>query len=760
VVDAIVFRPLPFRDPGRLVEIADGAIHNQASLVIARDFSRVADYASCGDPAEANLTGHGQPARVVVSSVSGNLFDVLGVSPLRGRSFSRDDEKPGRDTVALISYTLWRDRFNSDASILGRTVRLDDTVRTIVGVMPVSFRFPSPSVQLWTPAVFDSRDTGTYWWAYTLTLVGRLHSGTTLPAAQSELRQLVPLIRGAFPWKMWPDWGVQSRVVALQEALTEGARRRLLLLLGSVLAVLVIACTNLASLMLARGVARRREIATRTSLGAGRWRILRQLFTEGLVLAALGAAAGVLLAFAAQALLLRAVPSDAPQINPIAINARVLWFAAVAAVATAFAFSAGPALLLLKNSLHGTVHAAERVTASGTSSVLAIVEIALAVVLVCGAALMGRSLWVLSGMSTGFRSDHLLTAQISPNESTCRSFRGCNQFYAEALALMRAMPGVELASAANVLPLAGQFSAFSAELQGHPQQPGHSSPMLWMTSATPDYLRAMGIPILRGRGFSNLDTATAEPVILVSAATAAKWWPGQDAIGMHIRPSWVKSWRKVIGVVPDIRALAAGQWFGPMEGQVYIPYAQPLNGDPDPVMSLVLRVTGDPLMYSQEVHRRVAALAPDVPVTNIRTMDELVAASLATPRSMLWLLLSFAVLALTLGVAGIYSVVSWNVSRRVPEIGIRMALGATPAAVTRMVLRQTLVIAVAGVAAGTAGAFMCSRLVTSMVYGVNPRDPAIYIFAAGILFATGLLAGYVPARRAARIDPVSVLRCD
>ncbi|HZU24722.1 MAG TPA: ABC transporter permease [Bryobacteraceae bacterium] len=760
VVDAILFRSLPFRDPGRLVEITGGSLHNQASLVMIRDASRLADYASYGDATEANLTGQGEPARIPVSSISGNLLDVLGVMPQRGRSFHRDEEMPGRGNAIILSHALWQERFAGDPGIIGRTIHIDDVVRTVVGVMPADFRFPTAETQAWIPATVDPRNDGYYWWAFSLSLVGRLHAGATPAAARAELKQVIPRIRDAFPWKMWPDWAADSNVVPLQESLTAGTRRRLLILFGSVLLVLLIACCNLATLMLSRGLARQREIATRTALGAGRWRILRQLFTEGLLLSFMGALIGIALAFAVQSILTRVLPANTPRVNEIAINARVLLFTAVAAVLSTVVFSIAPAVLLTRSSLHHSIHSAARVTGGRTSSALVTVEIALAVVLVCAAALMGRSLWTMSGIATGIRADHLLTARISPNGSTCHAFGSCVGFYADLLNRTRTLPGVQTAAAANTLPLATAYSAFAAELENHPLLPGHEADMLWVTSITPDYLAAMGIPILRGRGFTDLDAAGSEQVILVSASTAARWWPGQDPIGKHIRATWLKKSRRVIGVVPDIQATPIGQRYGPIQGQTWIPYAQPIDGAPAPEMTVVLRTTRDPLTYAAELRRQVRALSADVPITDVQTMEEVVRGSLATPRSTLWLLFSFAALALALGVAGIYGVVSWNVSRRVPEIGVRIAMGATPAAVCRMVLSQTVRMACVGIVIGIGGALAASRLLHSLLFGVSPHDPLTYVAGAAILFGTGLLAGYMPSRRAARIDPVSALRFD
>ncbi|HLJ48176.1 MAG TPA: ABC transporter permease [Bryobacteraceae bacterium] len=758
IVDGVVLRPMPFTAPARLVAVDGTSLSNEASFDILRRGSKLVEYSTYSNLTQVNLTGEGTPARLSACPVGGNFFNVLDARPFLGRTFRPNEDSPGRNRLAILSYGLWQTRFHGDPSVVGRSVHLGESIREVVGVMPPDFRFPSAEAQLWIPLNIDPIQDGDYWWGFGLTIIGRLHPGADRSQAQAELLTFIPRIRAGFPWKMWPDWGAGTTLATLQDYIAAGVRKRFLIVLGSVGLVMLIACANVANLLLSRAVNRHKEIAMRTVLGASRTRVIRQLLTESLTLALIGGFLGLGLAFGGVVLLKSLLPADTPRLADAAINLRVLAFTGALCVLTGLLFGVVPALTSSRTESQAW-RSGDRSIGGGTrrrlSATLVTFEVAIAIVVVIGAGLLAKSLWLLIHVDPGFRTGHLLTARVTPNESLCKDPARCTAFYNELLSRLHALPGVEDASAAAVLPLDNQISGFAAEFEGHPVLPGHPAPTVFANTITPGYLQTMGIPLLSGRAFTDQDTATTLPVALISAATAQRWWPGQNPIGKHLKRVWLKEWITIIGVTGDVKEMSLGRPSGfTPEGDVYFPYAQDLRAG----MSLAIRTAVPPLQFSSPLQSMISAMQPDVPVTKIRTMDEIVSSSLLTPRSTLWLLGTFAMLAVLLGAVGLYGVISYDVTRRTREIGIRLALGARPRDVRWSVLGRTLALTAIGLIIGLSAAAGSVRVMRSLLYGVSTSDPSTFIVSAAFLLAIAGIAGYLPARRAARVDPVTALR--
>ena len=762
VVNAVLLKSLPFPKPSRLIRVWGDVVRQQASLVALRDGSRTTEYGAYSENTEFNFTGHGEPKRLVGSVVTANLFSVLRQNPLLGRDFRGGEDGPGSDGVVILSYSFWQNQFRGDPSVLGHLITLDEIDRRVVGVMPPRFQFPSAHTEIWLPTRIDPRNVGMYWWTYNLNIVGRLRPGFTLAQAQAELRTFIPRIRDSFSWKMWPDWGQKARLVDFQETLVGNVRTRLLILLAAVGLVLLIACANVANLLLARSTARQKEIAVRSALGASRARVLRQLLTESLLLAVVGAGAGLAFAFIVSTVFWHILPTDLAQLGGQSIDLRVLVFTGLLALGTSIGFGMFPALRSLKTDLQDGLKSEDRGTSGARShlhisNALVAFEFAVGVVVVIGAGLLARSFWELINVNPGFQSNRRLTALVTPNPSLCKTSARCIAFYQELLSRTRSLPGVQNVAAVNPLPLSGDIGGGAMELEGHPVLLGHSAPTLWVSTATPDYFSTMGISILSGRGFLDSDHDGTELVALVTASTAKHWWPGENPIGKHLRYVSEKPFRKVVGVVSDTRdAALAGNpdW---VEGHFYFPYAQS-GVNVSPRMNLVLKTAGDPLALIQPFRRVVSQIRQDVPVTETRTLDEVISESVNTPRSTMWLLFSFATLATVLSSVGIYAIVAYTVAQRTREIGIRMALGAQAQDILQGILARSLVITSTGLAVGVGAAYASTRLLRTLLFQVTSHDLVTFIAMPTLLLILALVATYIPARRATKISPVLALR--
>ncbi|HET6763190.1 MAG TPA: ABC transporter permease [Longimicrobiaceae bacterium] len=759
VVNAVLLRPLPFPDPGRLVSVWPQKALGRGAFQQFRDGGRgTARVAGFSDATGFGVAGGGEPERVEGAWVSGDLMGTLGVAAARGRAFTPADESPGAAPVVLLSDGLWRQRYGADPGIVGRRVVVEGIPRTVAGVMPPDFRFPSRQVRMWLPVRMDASDPAEFWGGEpALHMVGRLAPGVTPGAADAAVRALAPRVAAAAPWPLPATWSEGAGAAPLRTLLLGDVATPLLLLLGAVGLVLLIACGNVANLLLARNAARTREIATRAALGAPRARLVRQLATESLLLYLAGGAAGLLLALAAGPVLMAALPADTPRAAEIGVDGRVLAFTLALTLATGLAFGVLPALRASRADLQSSLKEGSKATAGAgnrrVSALLAAGEVALAVTLAIGAGLLVRSLAGLLRVDTGFQAERVVTARVSPPAAAYGDDGRVLGFYNAVLEGVGHVPGVQSAALVHRIPLGGEASALPLQVEGQPVVPGAAAPTAGEWRVTPEYLGVMGVPLLRGRAFTAADRDGAPAVALVNRAMARRFWPGADPVGKRIRPVWWREWVTVVGVVGDVKE---DDLTGDAPLQVYRPFAQ----GPVAEMHLVVRTRADPAALAPALRRAVAGVDPAVPVSEVRTMAQVVVSSLARPRFTVLLLSVFAALAVLLGGIGIYGVIAQGVSQRVQEFGIRMALGATPAAVLGGVLRQGLRLAVAGVLAGVVAAALATRLFVRLLYGVGPLDPLTFVLAAAFMVAVALVAAYFPARRATRVDPVLALRAE
>jgi predicted permease len=770
LVNGVLLRPLPFASPDRLVAATN--YYPKGPFALMRDRSRTMEFAANSDATELNLTSIDTPVRLSGSSVSANWFSVLGSTAELGRTFRDGEDQPGKDTVVILSHSLWQHRFGADPNIVGRSIQLEGENRLVVGVMKPEFRFPAPKTELWVPLRLEPRDIGDYWGSSYMPVIARLRPGASLEQARQELAALRGQILAAYAWRMPDDSFLKSSVVPMHEALVGDVRPKLIILLGAVGLLLLIACANVANLLLARATTREKEIALRTALGAGRWRIVGQLITESLLLSVLGAALGLSLAFYGLSALKATLPADTPRLADVAVDSRVLIFTALLAAFTGLLFGAMPAAGASRVDLTKALKTgAEKGGASkthGLSRGLIIGEVAIAAVLVIGAGLLVKSLWNLSNTNPGFHKDLILTARITPNESFCAAQGRCQSFYRDLLDRVRALPGVIDAAAVNGLPLSGAWETIPADIEAYTVAPGAHVPMLMERIVTPNYLRIMQIPLLQGRAFTEADSAPgSQRVVLLSKSTVERYWPGQDAIGKHFKPRWLKDWWTVVGVVGDVREDSLKRnvpdW---IDGEMYTPFGPHAIAGRGPEatpteMTLLLHTSdAEHFRIGGELQSLVAELNRDVPVSQVETLSGWVSGAVAGPRSTASIFSLFASVALALGAVGIYGVISYSVAQRTREIGIRMALGARRQEVLLLILRQSAVLAFAGIAIGLISAVFLTRLMATLLYGVGTTDPATYFGVAILLAAVALTATYLPARRAMRVDPVVALRHD
>ena len=769
LVDGILLRPLPFAAPQNLVSVTgtDGTFP-KGGFVAMREQVQSLDTAAYFEGHEFNLSGRGDPVRLSGVLVSAEFFSVLGARPEIGHAFYPGDDLAGRDNYVILSHSLWQQRFGGDPSILGRSIDLEGVNREVVGVMPAEFAFPSVRTQIWLPLHNDPRDTVAYWAGDFMPVIGRLRPGSTIAQARAEIRLFQSRVRKLFPWPMPADWNADVSVVELRNGMVADVRGRLLLLLGAVGLILLIACVNVANLALSRAATREKEIAVRTAMGAERSRVVRQLLTESVLLALLGGLLGIVLATEGLQLLKAALPADTPRLADAHIDWRVLMFTGGLAIFTGLLFGLAPALHSSRAALAQSLNAATRGAGISISNrlrgALAIAEVAFAVLLVIAAGLLIRSFVALSHVDPGFRAARVLTARVTPNEEFCSDPARCISFYRELLGRMNAAPGVNSAAVVNTLPLGGRVAKRSLEIENETVPPGEAMPLFWMDVVTPDYLRVMKISVVAGRGFDSADDSGNPPVALVTAATAKRFWPGRSPIGSHVRLSGDQDWRTIVGIVSDVRAYdlqkTVPDW---INGTIYFPYATnaTLEGGRVPSdMTLVIQTSLEESRLQNALRGTIAGLNPEVPASEVKTMRAVVSESVSTPASTTVLFVAFAALALVLGLIGIYGVLSFLVSRRTREIGIRLALGAQRRDVLWLVMKEGAKFSLIGISLGLASALGIARLLASQLYGVSPADPVTFLAAAVLMTTVTLLACYIPTRRAMQVDPLVALRND
>jgi predicted permease len=766
LVDGILLLPLPYSKPDQLISVTGS--YPAGAVVAMREQLHTMDVGAYAEGHDFNLTGLGEPVRLTGTLVSAELLSILGVRPELGRTFYPGEDSAGQDNYVILSHALWEQRFGSDPSIIGRSVQLEGVSRQVAGVMPATFRFPSAKTQIWIPLHNDPRNAVVYWAGDFMPVIGRLRPGSTIDKARAETRMFQSHVGALFPWPMPASWNADVNVVHLQNGMVADVSARLLMLLGAVLLILLIACANVANLTLSRAATREKEIAIRSALGAVRQRIARQLLTESVLLASLGGLLGLIFATIGLRLLEGALPADTPRLAEVHMDWRVLAFTSGLTILTGFIFGLAPALQSSRAVLADSLNSAGRGTSISVSqrlrSLLAVVEVAFAMLLVIAAGLLIRSFWTLSHVNPGFRFEQVVTARVTPNESFCGDPARCLTFYRSVLDQAKASPGVSGAALVNTLPLGGRVSKRSLEIEGFVASADQVLPLFWLDVVTPEYFRVMGIPLLSGRWFAAADESGNAPVAVMTASSAQRFWPGRNAVGQHIRFARDNEWRTVVGVIADVRAYDLQRnipdW---IKGTVYVPYNPKATleaGGVPAEMTIAVRTTLDEAQTAAMLRRVVTGLNQEVPVSEVKTMSTVISEAVSTPASTMSLFVTFAGLALALAIIGVYGVLSFLVSKRTREIGIRMALGAQRRDVLWLVMKEGAKFSLTGITLGLAAAFAVTRLLSSELYGISPMDPFTYAGVAIVMAVVTLLASYVPTRRAMRVDPLIALRCE
>jgi putative ABC transport system permease protein len=757
VVNAVLLKPLPYRDPARLVQVWEHKAREggEQDTISPQNFEDWRAQSSSFEAMSAYeyesfvLTGAGEPERVVGIKASSAFVDVLGVRPALGRGFLPGEDAPGAGRVAVLSERLWRRRFGGRADALGQSVTLNGLSHTVVGVMPADFSFPSPRLDVWVPSVDLSRPRGDHF----MFGVARLKDGVSLGQAQGELDVIARRLG-----EQYPDTNRNGGVllVPLQEELVGGARTALLVLLGAVLFMLLIACVNVANLLLARSAARRREFAVRAALGASRTRLVRQLLTESMLLSLAGGGVGFLLAVWGVDLILAAGAGAIPRASEVGVDSRAFFFTLAASALTGLLFGLAPALNFSAPDVNGALKEGGRGASAGrrqarSQGALVVAEIALALVLLVGGGLLLKSYARLRGVDPGFDAGRVLTARLDLPEVRYGERASQADFARRALERLRALPGVEAAGVVNDLPLSGSRSSRSFDLDGREQSP---TPQADYRKASPDYFRAAGIRLVRGRGFNEADDEAAPPVAVINEACARRYFAGEEPLGRRLIYSdghGGQLKREVVGVVADVKheSLAAQR-----EPEVYVPFAQHPQGS----MFFALRTAADPQALAAPLRKAVLELDGDLPVYSVMTMQQRVDSSVAPQRFNALLVAVFACAALLLAGVGVFGVMSFLVAERTHEIGVRLALGAGRADILRLVAGRGLRLALAGVALGIPVALALTRAMTRLLYEVTASDPLVFAGIALLLTSVALLACLVPARRATKVDPMVALR--
>ncbi|MEX1257926.1 MAG: ABC transporter permease [Gemmatimonadota bacterium] len=777
VLDGVILKPLPYAAPERLVNITtafpgqdfDRFWVSPPEFYELREWNEVFDEVGGYRIGTGSIETDDRPLRVPSAVATWTLFPTLGVAPVLGRAFTEEEDRMGVAPVAMISLGLWERAFAADPAILGRTVRVGGEATTIVGVLPEGFDLEDAGVDLWTPLNraqnVDPNDHANRRGNHFINVIGRLSDGVTLERAAADLDRLE---------MRWPEeYGTTHAISAEGHPITATnfvddaygeVRATILLLMGAVSFVLLIACANVASLLLAKSERRTGEVAVRVAMGAGRGRLTRQLLTEGVILGILGGGVGLLLGRLAIGAILRVNPDGVPRTAEIGLNGTVVAFTLLIAVATGVLFGLAPLLSTTLARVGSTLKAGGTRTTRGTSAVrvrrgLVVAEIGLAVILLTGSGLLLRSILALQNVDAGFEPEGVLTAQLSLPTSGYPENTDVGAFYGRLLDRLRALPGVVAATATSALPPVQTLNANDTEFEGFvPRPDGPSQNVDYWTGIEADFLEAMGVEIVEGRGFEPADAGPDAPVMLVNERLAELFYPGESAVGRRIRPFGYENWLVVVGVVENLKQSGLDGEVG-TELYFYHPQVTQL-GLSYRTMYLVLRTTGDPTSLAPSVERVVRELDASLPVSDVRTMEENVARSMAAPRFLTLLLGLFAGVALLLAGVGTYSVMAYTVAERTREIGIRMAIGAEAGKVRALVLRQGGMLAAIGVAVGVLGSLALTRFLASRLYEIQPTDLATFIAAPLFLTAVALVASYLPAVRASRMDPVAALRED
>jgi predicted permease len=765
VVDAVLLRPLPFAESDRLVRLftvsrlSDHDVYSPANFRDARTLNHTLAEVSFFDGGSFTLTGRGEPTQLQGVRVGQNFFQVLRARPALGRVFRAEENQPGQNRVVVLSHSLWQQRFGGDPAIVGRTISLNRLPYEVVGVMPAGFSYPEGQ-EAWVPEEYDGRfmsedSRGGYY----MDVFGRLKPGVTVEQAARDVHAIGERLKVEHPET---NAGFGMTVTSMREATVGDVRGALLILLGAVGLVLLIACANVANLMLARATARDTEMAVRAALGANRHRLVRQLLTESVLLAALGGAAGLLLAVWGTRLLVSFHPEGVPRLMEVRVDGVVMVFTAGVAVLTGLLFGLLPATQMTRTPLASTLREGGR-SGLGTRgsararSILVVAEIALAVMLLTGAGLLIRSFVGLQSVDPGFRPEQVLTWRLNLPQVSYESDASRLAFYDRLLDRLRGQPGVESAAAVTSTPMSGATMVLGVVVEGQPPAEPGEMPTADVLVATPEYLSTMGIPVVRGRAFTAADRAGAPPVVMLNEAAARRLFPGEDPIGRRLSLTWTRDsvdvGGEVVGITPDVRQHSLD---GEARPTIYVSYAQA----PMSRMDMVVRSRLPLGSLTAGIKREVRALDANLPIDELQPLEQVVEQSISQPRFYMTLLSIFAAVALALAAIGIFGVVSYTVRQRRREIGIRMALGAEPARVLRMVIGGAVGLAAVGVGLGVAGALAGTRLMAGLLFGVGATDPTTFIGVSALLLGIAALSSYLPARSAVRVDPNVALRAD
>jgi putative ABC transport system permease protein len=770
VVYNVLIRPLPYPNADRIVTMALGG--SSGAGVDELPFSDRAYWffqaqnhrleALGGFTSQkVPLVGEGAPVQVNAGVMSRSAFDVLAVAPERGRLFTKEEDAPGGEKVIILSHDLWKSRFGGDPSIIGKSIDVNGSKRNVIGIMPASFDFPAPDIDLWVPYQLDPASPN--FGGHHIQVIARLADGVSLEAAKADADHLVPRLSEV---GYGPEWFTnvlsgKTNVRSYQEQLTGDVRRPLFILLGMVGFVLLIACSNVANLFLLRAESRTRETAVRIALGAGQWAILRYILVESLLLALLGGAAGILLAWLGIRVLVSMAPAAIPRLAEIHVTGSVLLFTLGVSVVAGLLFGVLPGLRAFSYRLVTVLRDGGRGATSGKGrhrarSILVVSQVALALLLLVGSGLMVRSFLALKHVDTGFRTDGIVTFQLSPPPIRYDTPEKTMQFYDQLLAAIRELPGVQSAGAITQLPLASKTGTFLAvEVQDHPTPPNDFPPTFHVRRVTPGYFETMGIPVREGRTFDARDHQQRLGTAIISQAIKDQFWPSNSPIGRKIAPS-TQAFESIVGVVSDVQQLNLED---KIEPTIYLPMVDSAGGGVRS-MSIAIRTAGDPLNVMSAVRDQIRRLDADLPITDVRTMDAIIGESISRTSFTAFLLIVAAGIGLFLGSIGIYGVISYVVSQRTLELGIRQALGASSGSLRLMVLRQGVGLTALGLVIGVGAALALGKVITTLLYGVKAFDPITFIGGSAVMLTIAVLACLVPAQRAATVAPSQALRAE
>jgi putative ABC transport system permease protein len=764
LVHSILLRPLPYHESDQLVRMVQASPKlglpswgvSQADFAAYREGNRSFESMAVYTSAEINLNGDGEPERLPVSNVTADFFKVLGINPVLGRTFQEGEDSPGRNSVCVISYGLWQRRFGGDRNVVGRTLLLNQAPVQIVGVMPAAFKFPRAETNLWVPVAFDAKRTAPYYFQ----VIARLKPGLPPSQAQLETTEILQNFGRQHPnlgeaAGISEGNGPRTIVKPIKEVLVGRTEKPLLVLLSAVALVLLIACANVANLLLARATARTREIAVRVALGATRWRLLRQLLTESIVLSGIGAIAGVGLAAYGIRLLDKLPIAGIARIEEVRLSGTVLVFTAGLAVLTGLLFGFMPALRAyamgvatgIREGVRGTV------THRRLNAALVAVQFALSLVLLIGAGLLLKSFQKLESVDLGFNPEHTLTMAATLPRLKYENEEKALHFYNSAIERLKNSPGIKSVGLTTNVPFGddGNSDGFLIEGQTSLEDNVTETEQAEIQSVTPGTLQTLNIPLLQGRDFQPTDTSDTQPVVIVDETLARRYWPAGDALGKRIATTGDRVWLTIVGIAGSIKHASLTEEKYP---HLYLALAQA----PAPRASFVVRTDGPPLAAVPTFRAAIRQVDPDMPMYQIRPLTELIGETLSTQRLTNILLTGFALLALLLAAIGIYSTMSLYVGSRTKEFGIRLALGAQPGALRRKVLGHGLLLTAAGVVMGVGGAFAVTRTIKSLLFEVSTTDPVVFIAIPLLLVIVSLVACYTPARRATKVDPLIALR--